>query len=195
MAVTEQLASRDRILREATRLFIEQGYHRLSMRELAESAGISKAGIYHHFKDKETLFLAVLCSHLEVLEAVIQSARAIEGDTRQRVEYLVRGIMAHSPSQRAIIRVARQEMDQLSAVGKETLRREYHQKFIAQITQLFAEGIKAGELIAVDPQLLTWALLGSINPYLYPSHTAGKTVSDETIETVLQIFFYGVIPR
>lgn len=55
-----QLASKDRIVQEATQLFIEQGYHHLSMRELAAAAGLSKAGIYHHFKDKESLFLVTL---------------------------------------------------------------------------------------------------------------------------------------
>lgn len=195
MTAPEQLASRDRILRDATRLFIEQGYHRMSMRELAETAGISKAGIYHHFKDKESLFLAVICLHLEVLETVVDKAQHTGNTTREHLTALVRGILARSPAQRAIIRVARQEMENLSPLAKQTLREKYHQKFVGQITQLMADGITADEIISVDPQVLTWALLGIINPYLYPAHADDTSVSEEIVSSVLKIFFFGVIPR
>ena len=41
-----------RIVGEATCLFVVRGYRGISMREIAEAAGISKAGLYYHFKDK-----------------------------------------------------------------------------------------------------------------------------------------------
>ncbi|HHJ06422.1 MAG TPA: TetR/AcrR family transcriptional regulator, partial [Anaerolineae bacterium] len=40
----------NRICNEATRLFVQEGYAGLSMRQLAEQVGISKAGLYYHFK-------------------------------------------------------------------------------------------------------------------------------------------------
>jgi len=52
------------ILHEATRLFVDRGYHALSMREIAEAVGVSKAGLYYHFEDKEDLFLAILTNNL-----------------------------------------------------------------------------------------------------------------------------------
>ncbi len=48
--------SREKILEQARQLFASQGYRGLSMRQIAEVVGISKAGIYYHFKDKEDLF-------------------------------------------------------------------------------------------------------------------------------------------
>ncbi len=187
--------SRTRILQQATQLFIEQGYHRLSMRELAEAAGISKAGIYHHFKDKESLFLAVLVFHLDELEHVVERAAAADGSVRTRVEQMVRAFLARSAEQRAIIRVARQEMAQLSEQGQQALRQAYHQKFIGKITALLAEGIAQGEFRAMDAQVLTWALLGLLNPYLYPAHDKNKTIDADTVSQVLQIFFFGVVAR
>jgi AcrR family transcriptional regulator len=49
-----------RIIEEATCLFVASGYCGISMREIAEAVGISKAGLYYHFRDKEDLFLAIL---------------------------------------------------------------------------------------------------------------------------------------
>ena len=60
---------REDILRQATRLFIAHGYSGLSMRRIAEAVGISKAGIYYHFRDKESLFLAILEGHLAEMAA------------------------------------------------------------------------------------------------------------------------------
>lgn len=54
------LAMRDEILDVALDLFSEKGYDRTSVREIARQAGLSQAGLLHHFSTKEELFLAVL---------------------------------------------------------------------------------------------------------------------------------------
>ncbi|HBE91853.1 MAG TPA: TetR/AcrR family transcriptional regulator, partial [Gammaproteobacteria bacterium] len=44
------------ILDAATRLFAERGFDGVSMRQVSEAAGVSKANIYHHFESKEALY-------------------------------------------------------------------------------------------------------------------------------------------
>lgn len=51
---------RERILREAARLFSGRGYAETSLADVAGEAEISKAGLLHHFGSKEGLFSAVL---------------------------------------------------------------------------------------------------------------------------------------
>ncbi len=48
------------ILRHASEMFGSRGYHNVSMEDVAEHAGISKALIYQHFESKDQLYLAVL---------------------------------------------------------------------------------------------------------------------------------------
>jgi AcrR family transcriptional regulator len=52
-------ASRQRIIEAAYVLFLEQGYHGTSMRQIAERAGLTLGGIYNHFDGKESIWLAV----------------------------------------------------------------------------------------------------------------------------------------
>jgi AcrR family transcriptional regulator len=52
--------SRDEILKAATELFSNRGFHETSMAEVARAARVSKALIFWHFKSKEELFVAVL---------------------------------------------------------------------------------------------------------------------------------------
>lgn len=54
------LARRDEIVDTALQLFIQHGYDRTSVREIARLSGLSQAGLLHHFRSKEELFLAVL---------------------------------------------------------------------------------------------------------------------------------------
>jgi len=51
------LNSKEKILSKAIVLFAEKGYSGLSMRQLATAVNMSVAAIYHHFPDKNALYL------------------------------------------------------------------------------------------------------------------------------------------
>jgi AcrR family transcriptional regulator len=56
----EQLDARRReILAGARACFARHGYEGATVRRLEEATGLSRGAIFHHFKDKESLFLAV----------------------------------------------------------------------------------------------------------------------------------------
>lgn len=44
----------------AIELFMEQGYHATSMRQIAERAGLALGGIYNHFAGKDEIFEAII---------------------------------------------------------------------------------------------------------------------------------------
>jgi len=52
-------ATRQALVSAARTLFSEQGYHAVSVRDLASQAGVTRGAFAHHFADKEALFLAV----------------------------------------------------------------------------------------------------------------------------------------
>ncbi len=60
--------SRTQILDAALALFSHQGYRATSMREIADKAGISTGNVYHHFKDKESIFLGLLDVYWQAIE-------------------------------------------------------------------------------------------------------------------------------
>ncbi|MGQ8872407.1 TetR/AcrR family transcriptional regulator [Paenibacillus sp. TSA_86.1] len=53
------------ILNHAKLLFIEKGYDRATMDDLCVLTQMSKGNLYHHFKNKEVLFLKLLTQHTE----------------------------------------------------------------------------------------------------------------------------------
>ena len=55
-ALSGKAATQERILVAATELFLEQGYERTTVAEVAERAGVSRATVFWHFSDKGGLF-------------------------------------------------------------------------------------------------------------------------------------------
>jgi AcrR family transcriptional regulator len=53
-------ATRDNLVKVATRLFAEQGYEDTSVEDVLAATGVSRGALYHHFAGKEALFEAAL---------------------------------------------------------------------------------------------------------------------------------------
>lgn len=51
---------RIQILESGAQMFLSQGYERTSMEAVAKHSGVSKQTVYSHFKNKETLYSAVI---------------------------------------------------------------------------------------------------------------------------------------
>lgn len=58
--------SRTALLDAALSLFSSQGYRATSVRDIADRAGTSTGSVYHHFRDKETIFQTLLDHFWEV---------------------------------------------------------------------------------------------------------------------------------
>ena len=58
---------REQIKEIALNLFVSRGYSKTTMDEIIQAVGISKGGMYHHFSNKEEIFLELL-----KMEAVIE---------------------------------------------------------------------------------------------------------------------------
>lgn len=69
-----------RIIDVAYALFLSQGYHGTSMRQIAEGAGITIGGIYNHFAGKEAIWEAVL-TEKHPYHTIMPLLMAADGDT------------------------------------------------------------------------------------------------------------------
>jgi AcrR family transcriptional regulator len=66
----------------ALTLFMEQGYHATSMRQIANQAGLALGGIYNHFSSKEDIFAAIIIDkhpYKQILPLVL----AAKGDSAE----------------------------------------------------------------------------------------------------------------
>ena len=58
----------ERIIREARRLFMERGYDKTSMSDIAQAAGINRPALHYYFRTKDKMFSAVFA---DIISAVV----------------------------------------------------------------------------------------------------------------------------
>jgi len=63
--------TRDIIIDEAYKLFLNHNYEAVSISMISEAIGLTKGAMYHHFRNKEELFRAVIDSHFPVSTVVV----------------------------------------------------------------------------------------------------------------------------
>ncbi len=67
---------REAILEKAAMLFARLGFHATSMAMLAKACGVSKALLYHYYRDKEQILFDVADAHVERLLTIVRTVLA-----------------------------------------------------------------------------------------------------------------------
>lgn len=62
----------EKIIVVSSELFTKQGYEKTSMQDIVDALGMSKGAIFHHFKSKEEIFLAVIDRQSEYIKRQLQ---------------------------------------------------------------------------------------------------------------------------
>ncbi|MCR8632209.1 TetR/AcrR family transcriptional regulator [Paenibacillus radicis (ex Xue et al. 2023)] len=75
------------IVATALEVFFKYGYKRVSMNEIAEAAGISRAGLYLYFKSKEEIFNAAIVHHGNILIEEIKKGLLSHKTTEDKILY------------------------------------------------------------------------------------------------------------
>src|SRR5215471_8133084 len=76
---------REQILAAASRVFARQGFHRSTVRQVAQEAGIADGTIYLYFRSKQDLLLALLAELGRVGERTADFAELAGADARSFV--------------------------------------------------------------------------------------------------------------
>jgi AcrR family transcriptional regulator len=183
--------TRTRIGQEAARLFVASGYHGVSMREVAEAVGVTKPALYHHYADKESLFLAMLDGALAGLARLIEHASAQSGLSAQ-LETLVGELAASAPEQRVGLQLA-SELRHVSPERRRAFESEYRRVWMGGLSDLFEEAAARGELRAdLPPPVLTRAFLALIYPLVTGTPPADP---QGTARALLSVYLDGARPR
>src|SRR3954447_26046068 len=75
--------TRERIQQAALDLFVERGYEKTSLREIAEKLQVTKAALYYHFRTKEDIVSSLFEDLGASVDEVLAQAREDEGPQRR----------------------------------------------------------------------------------------------------------------
>jgi AcrR family transcriptional regulator len=82
--------TRERIQQVALDLFVEQGYEKTSLREIAEKLDVTKAALYYHFRTKEDIITGLFEDLAGTMDEILAWVREQEDQRTAREELLRR---------------------------------------------------------------------------------------------------------
>jgi TetR/AcrR family transcriptional regulator len=82
----DHFEKRQAFMEQAAELFARHGYDRASLAMLAQACGVSKALVYHYWRDKEELLFDVLAQHLQKLVELARGVHTLSRGPRERLE-------------------------------------------------------------------------------------------------------------
>jgi AcrR family transcriptional regulator len=139
------------ILAAARECFLEQGYHGTSIRVVAARAHLSVPGLYHHYRSKQALLVAIVRFAMEDLWARSGAALDEAGDDLdRRFDLLVECLLRFHANERALAFLAYSEIRSLADEerAEHIARRDRQQRLMDEVV---AAGVAAGRFTAPHP--------------------------------------------
>lgn len=146
--------SRAAILKAAGQEFAQHGIAGARTDAIAREARVNKALLYYYFKDKETLYGAVLDDAFSGLKATVFRALDGDGAPRDKILAYVGAYFDFIASNQLYPRLMQREMmrareGQSQHIDK--VIKTYIQPIFARVSQVLKEGIERGEFRDVNP--------------------------------------------
>ena len=152
---------REAVLRTAVQLFLEQGYHRVTLNEVAERLNITKPALYNYFRSKDEILFECWSMGAELVESVIVEINAGGGSGLARLRRLIHAyaeLMATDFGASLVRFDLRDLADKNARVAWAAKRR-----IDATFRRYIAAGIADGSIKRRDPKLAAFAIAGSLN--------------------------------
>jgi AcrR family transcriptional regulator len=177
----------------AAEVFHRKGYDNTSMSDVAEAAGLTKAGLYHHVSSKESLLYTVLDSGLDLTESYVMKPLETIVDPIERLKTMIELHLRLVLEERNLeVTGLLHECKTLAPADRTRINRR-KKEYVKMSTKVIAEAVRKYNITDVNPKLAAFALLGMLN-WTYQWYKPSGSHSREEIVTQFQnIFLNGIL--
>jgi len=184
---------RQRLLAAATDLFARKGYAATTVREIVDSARVTKPVLYYYFTNKEGIYLELMRQTFSNVDYLVDFSRGQKGSIRERLLRFCDQAFSLFMQNIEAIRVMHAIYYGPHQGAPFFDFDAYHLKFQEAIRQLVEEGIRKGEFRKGEAENMTWAILGAVNVVMqvqlgHPEMGLGR----EGLARVLNLIFRGI---
>ena len=179
----------------ALELFMEQGYHATSMRQIADKAGLALGGIYNHFKSKDEIFEALVVDK-HPYRKVLPLIQGAEGETME--EFLgsaTRIVINELTSQPYYIKLMLIEIAEFNGKHGAALIKEIAPNILPVFEKL-AKTRK--ELRVTQPVTLMRSFIGMVLSYMITdivisNSMFNKLMPKNILDAYVDIYMHGIL--
>lgn len=151
------------IIEAARKLIFKHGSEHVTVRRIAHEVGISEAAIYRHFTSKNSI-LSFLADYIgDLLLSYVTESREAGGNSLEQLNAVLKKQISAVEQKRGI---SFQVIAEIISLGDKKLNRkvlENIEKYLGNIRDLIAEGIRSGEIRKdIEPEMAAVTLFGVI---------------------------------
>lgn len=184
------------IIEAAFELFVANGYHGTSMRQIAVKAGLALGGIYNHFAGKEELFLEVIRVYHPFMR-VLPTLGEVEGETAEElIRSATHGIVGQMESHPKLLNLFFIEMIELEGRHLPALITLFAPSVFTFLQKVYRH---AGNLRPESPILLFRGFVGVILGYWFTHHLLPPQLANfgaiGTLDDLITIYLHGVLQK
>lgn len=152
---------RHSIFREAARSFNRAGFHGTSMDDIARRLGVTKAALYRYVPNKHEVLFATFNLAMDSSFANLERGEKQGANGIDKLRIALRGYLEDLIGKLGHPVVLLEENALLPDQSRAIIRRRDQAE--RRYRALIKEGIEDGSIIACDPKLAVFALLGAVN--------------------------------
>ena len=167
--MTDEISTRERILREATRLFAAQGVKATTVAQIERAVGLraGSGGVHRHFATKDELVRAVLDAQLDegrrAVTAAAQWPKPEPNDGPAYLDAIARFALENIDESREIALIMLREAHNLPpGVLNEHHRRNFELSYASTAASLRELFDAPGEAPPTDPEALAYLLMAPL---------------------------------
>ena len=163
------------------------------MQQIADAVGVNKATLYHYFRDKQALFIAVMVEQGKQMNAAIAAALAAGETLQDKMQSVAQTVldMQHSD-------FGRLSSDLHLHVSEEGRAEVYARCGVpwAQISDVLRDAAARGEVRDIDPDFASRSFFGMIISQRWQRIKAGPdSHPEETLaQSLADLLAYGILP-
>jgi AcrR family transcriptional regulator len=151
------------IIRSAVEEFLEKGYSHASMDAIASRAGISKGGLYHHFRNKDEI-LVYATQYFSAPVVAMLSEMVSAGDAAEGLEKFISSYIQYWDNHRVELQFFFLSMNKaFGDFGLKQIYQDYFREELQLIEGVYSNGMKSGVFIPIDPKGYALSLISAID--------------------------------
>ena len=194
-APTKGQTTRIAIEDAAIELFMENGYHATSMRQIAEHAGLALGGIYNHFKSKDEIFEGIIVDkhpYKRILPLVLEAQGETAEDFLTNAMKIVVTELSREPYYLKLMMIEFVEFN--GGHGAAMLK-----EITPKVLPVFGQIIKTRKnLRMTNPAMLMRIFFGMVMSYfitemVVSNSVVSKLMPKNPMDVYVDIFLHGIL--
>jgi AcrR family transcriptional regulator len=188
--------TKEKILLEAEQLYSVGGYEAINLQIISEALGVTKAALFYHFENKQTLFAELLefllLRYNHMIVANFAENKSDKKPPASETKFLNLSLALTEQPMFDVYRYLRSEQHHLSKTQQASLQHACTELLFSPIKQAFKVELEQGELRVQNINIATSLYLSFCNLASLLRNMERGALSTSGLKEMFEVFWYGM---